>query len=91
MAVSGFKKEVRDFMAEVRAENSVVTQQNEIIGDLREQNQKLLDRLMATNFKELQTYTTPEVEVALGDSAETDFSDEELIGEVIDVEGKNDE
>lgn len=56
-----FKSEVRDFMKEVRdklnRDLAVIQILENRIDKLEEQNDKLLDRIMAEDFPTLQTYT----------------------------------
>lgn len=88
----GFGRKVEMQWVMTKAE-MVIEQQREIIVDLRKQNAELMNRMMASDFKELQTYSPmADVEIDLGkEGSVIDFTDEELVGEVVAVEGKPDE
>jgi len=83
-----FRNEVRDFMREMRLafikEKTITQEQSKMILLLEKQNSNLMNRLMARDYPELQTYTP----VSQGGEEPTmDFeSDEELAGTVLDPE-----
>ena len=82
-----FKNEVRKFMEEMRLvfikEKTVIEEQGRMILLLQGQNKHLLDRLMARDYPELQTYSL----VNYSEKPTMDFdSDEELVGTIVDSE-----
>lgn len=85
----GFRKEVREFMRSMELafaeQNAALHAQNQIIDHLEGQTKDLMDRLMAKDFKELQIFATPE-EVEQGAEVALDLTDDELAGEIVDVD-----
>lgn len=78
-----FRQEVRKFMREMQLvfikDKTIIQEQSRMILVLREQNKDLLNRLMARNYPELQTYTP--VEHKKEGEYDLDFeSDEDLAG-----------
>ena len=82
-----FRNEVRKFMEEMRLvfikEKTVIEEQGRMILLLQGQNKDLLDRLMARDYPELQTYSP----TSYSEEATLDFDqDEELVGTIVDSE-----
>lgn len=82
-----FRNEVRKFMEEMRLvfikEKTVIEEQGRMILLLQGQNKDLLDRLMARDYPELQTYSP----TSYSEEATLDFDqDEELVGTIVDEE-----
>lgn len=82
-----FKNEIRKFMEEMRLvfikEKTVIEEQGRMILLLQGQNKDLLDRLMARDYPELQTYSP----TSYSGEPTMDFdSDEELVGTIVDSE-----
>lgn len=82
----GFITEIREFMREMRNELSLVKEvRSTLEGEnkrLREENGRLLDRLMARDFEQLQVYTPPEKEEMWINP--TDSNEDDLAGEIVD-------
>ena len=80
-----FRSEVRNFIAEQKAKDSIVEVLIDRMEDLRKQNYDLMDRLMASNFQELKVYANDEdstIDVVADEepSAEYDYQN---AGEII--------
>lgn len=77
-----FRKEIRNFMEKLSLEfvknKTIIQEQSRMILMLQEQNKDLLDRLMARDYPELQTWTGPtykkEGEVDLDFTENEDFA-----------------
>ncbi len=78
----GLKKEVRELVNLIReqnAENSALKEMNKL---LMAQNDRLTDKLMATDYRVLRTFDHPDVPVSYPPVNPNE--DESLIGEVSD-------
>lgn len=87
----GFKKEVREFIDEMREafveQRVMIDTQRSYINQLLKQNTELHDRLMSRNYPEFRTYDTPVVQFSKPDY---DFrEDDELTGKIVDPEEYN--
>lgn len=84
-----FRGEVRDFMREMRLvfikQKTIMNEQSRMILMLKEERSEMLNRLMARDYPELQTFQGPRYKDP--DEADLDFtSDESIAGESVDGE-----
>lgn len=86
-----FRSEVREFMKNMEMERSmtktIVAQLNKTIKLLTKQNKDLMNRMMAIDFKELQTFSNDVIEGPSyrNDEVTMDF-DEDNAGEILTEE-----
>lgn len=88
-----FRNEVREFMRKMELaftrEEAVIQEQSRMILLLEKQNRGLLDRLMARNYPELQTYSPASYKGE--EEATMDFEhDEDLAGTIVNPEAVED-
>lgn len=82
-----FTELIRQTHRDMNARNDVLQLLREENKELREQNSKLLDRIMARDFEQLKLYSPIEAELPSFD-VENPFADENLIGTTAMVEDK---
>lgn len=83
----GFRNEVREFMREMQLifikQKTIMNEQSRMILMLQQERKEMLNRLMARDYPELQTFQGPRYKDP--DEADLDFtSDENLAGEIVD-------
>lgn len=72
---------VKSLAAEIGNKNGTISQQNEILKNLRSHLDKTMDRLMSRNFQELSTYTpTP----SFDQSYKVNELEDMLVGSITD-------
>lgn len=88
----GFRKEVRQGLKElnrfIAGHNSAVPVLEKRIASLESQNQELLNRVMAVDYRKFQIYSEAAQGGGIKDLSEIPFdADENIIGEAVEVPG----
>ena len=87
----GFRKEVREFMAEQRERNATILALEAELERLTKFSQDLMDRLMSRNFMEYGSYKPTGDNGGVIASPYNIFHDEDLAGDVVSIETKRKE